>query len=131
MSWLIEREYENYAWGYDHKGTIITDNGDIYTYSSQDPSELKTIVDKLHNMVKSSSQLSLEEMENLDKLIHRTQLSQLKYHSPQQVIYDAGSEKLYLYLDDNRYLLDASGDYKQRAYGADDLVIEIKRLLKR
>jgi hypothetical protein len=132
MSWLIEKEYINTAFGYKHKGVIVDYDGNVYHYSYND--NKITLSSKLSSNNKINYKIPEQQLIQVDNLIDVKEkkglLDHLQYSSPKRSAYDAGSTVLYIYVNGNKYKLDTSGNYSQIVYGVDELKDTIYGILE-
>jgi len=151
-SWMIEREYMNWAWGFRHTGKIIFSDGRVATYSNPGGNthsglNLSEALALTGNEVEKSLEKKLEkakfeQRDNLD-LLDLSMVSDFVNHVSKNGIeltdavstaFDAGSTtyKLYLNLDTggNRiYEFSSSGDYTRIPKGNDELKLKIKKII--
>lgn len=119
-------EYLNYAWGYQHYGLIIDQQGNIYDYNKPDnwnfPEDnqisLNDFKDNLTNAQVRLTQIPESELTQMVILAHAAkngELTEVKY-----VMADAGEDTYSVYMATNgeqtltKYLLQMRGDLYQK-----------------
>lgn len=121
---LFQYEYVNYAWGYQHKGFIIDNEGNVLTYNNpenwnfQDNNHIISEIQVSENIAKcrhSGKKIPEEELQkytNYIKNIALTKVSALK-----NVAADAGSSEYFCYqysetsANYKGYLIKMEGDF--------------------
>ena len=102
MDCLFDVEHINWAWGFDHSGTLILSNGTIRKYDISQVSSLLNGINKSQGFepikLKNSiivGQLSSTEMDELCYLLKK--VSSLPLKSIGHIAFDAGSTSFYGY----------------------------------
>lgn len=96
---LIDINYVNFAWGYQNRGVIIDNSGNIYQYILND----QKIAHDLATKLKYSKKIDMVP-NNLLQLIHKlaTQVKETGKISLDHTAYDAGTTTYNLYIIDNK-----------------------------
>lgn len=119
-------EYRNYAWGYQHSGFIIDQQGNIYDYTKPDnwnfPEDNQISLDDFKdNLAKAQvrlTQIPVSELTQMVILAHAAkngELTEVKY-----VMADAGEDTYSIYIVKDgeqtltKYLLQMRGDLYQK-----------------
>lgn len=115
---LIEKSYQNYAWGYQYSGTVICEDGSIYSFKFEKPSDTK------YDKKTKASKDILEHITESKGTVNKDDLKQLKEQlstitndvTEKHAAYDAGQTSIkYYHYDTNEIItLKSSGDYERQ-----------------
>jgi hypothetical protein len=121
---LFQYEYINYAWGYQHNGFIIDNQGNVLTYSNPenwnftDKDQILTEEQVLKNIslcAHSGKKISEQELQKFSSYIKNISSSQVT--AMKNVAADAGTAEFVCYLFSEstrsykRYLIKMEGDF--------------------
>lgn len=125
---VFEKSYVNHAWGYQHRGSLITDDGFIWKYdlSGQRRDTPYTPEEKLYRAIRVG-QVPYQAMNDLLDLLDCIPHEPLP--EKQHTAYDAGSNSLKAYRDGEMVVLDLRGDYS--ATSSDKCIKELVSKLQK
>lgn len=118
---ILESSYINYAWGFQYNGTVICDNGNMYSFKKMDRKEYENVCENLNdlqNYILSGDAEFVNKVTNQDLKQMKTYMESINDAEYTEVASggnDMGAQIIYLWKQDKneRILLRETGDWNR------------------
>jgi len=133
MFWVIEKSEENFAWGHQQSGTVVTSNGDVYKYQTFGNDKLEHISDKIKPQYKQQAIVDRSDINMLNTMLNETELDNISLTEPVNKMFDRGTNIYNVYFNDKKYTIYQYGDWTREPttdYG-NELLRKILSIIQR